>query len=151
VYELNSTLNDPEGVWIAHHSTNRYRDWDELRYSIRSLEKYTGPWRNTIQLLVNSVPDEDGKLERQTPTWLNNHAKTRKDVKVISLEELFDEDKQPCLPTFNSLTIENQIFNINSTSDHVRYLRVGHRTLLTSLSALYALGRHAAGKTSRRI
>lgn len=118
-YERQSVLNDPDGHWISGHGVNRYRDWDELRYSIRSLEKYTGSWRNTIQFLVNSVPGRDGKLHKQSPSWLNTEAKTQEDVQLVSQEELFDDDKQPCLPTFNSLTIENQIFNTNSTTDRV--------------------------------
>ena len=54
-YELTSPLNDEEGKWISNHSINRYRDWDELRYSFRSLDKYAKNFPNKIQLLVNSV------------------------------------------------------------------------------------------------
>lgn len=56
-YEVNSTLNDAEGKWLESHRINRYRDWDELRYSIRSVEKYASKFRNKIQLLVNAIAD----------------------------------------------------------------------------------------------
>jgi hypothetical protein len=117
-YELNSVLNDVEGTWMKSHGKNRYRDWDELRYSLRSIEKYAGNVRNKIQILVNSVNGtEDGK---QIPWWLNAEQSTHETVQVLAQEEFFDRDKHVCLPTFNSLTMENQIFNTPSNVDHVR-------------------------------
>jgi hypothetical protein len=117
-YELNSVLNDVEGTWMKSHGRNRYRDWDELRYSLRSIEKYAGNFRNKIQILVNSVTGtEDGK---QIPWWLNAEQSTHDTVQVLAQEEFFDRDKHVCLPTFNSLTMENQIFNTPSNVDHVR-------------------------------
>ena len=118
-FELSSPLNDAEGLWLKSHGVNRYRDWDELRYSIRSLERYTGSWRNTVQLLVNSVKGKDGKVEPQMPLWLSDDPVTAREVRVVPQEELFDNNKRSCLPTFNSLTIENQIFNINSSAEHL--------------------------------
>jgi hypothetical protein len=41
-YELNSSLNDEDGIWLSSHGSNTYREWDELRYSVRSVEKYAG-------------------------------------------------------------------------------------------------------------
>jgi hypothetical protein len=109
---------------------NRYRDWDELRYSIRSVEKYAGTFRNKIQLLVNAVADPNEAaaatventaviVGKQRPLWLKNNAETNDVVQVLSQEEFFDETEQACLPTFNSLTIENQIFNTKSDTDRV--------------------------------
>jgi hypothetical protein len=117
-YELNSVLNDVEGTWIKSHGINRYRDWDELRYSLRSIEKHAGQFRNKIQILVNSINGtEDGK---QIPWWLNAEPSTHEIVQVLAQEEFFDREKHVCLPTFNSLTIENQIFNTPSDTDNVR-------------------------------
>jgi Stealth protein CR2, conserved region 2/Stealth protein CR1, conserved region 1 len=118
-YELNSVLNDVEGTWIKSHGRNRYRDWDELRYSLRSIEKFARNFRNKIQILVNSVNGtEDGK---QIPWWLNAEQSTYETVQVLAQEEFFDQEKHVCLPTFNSLTMENQIFNTPSNVDHVRH------------------------------
>lgn len=112
-YEENSVLNDAEGKWMSTHGVNRYRDWDELKYSIRSVEKFASGFRNKIQIVVNSVKGtEAGK---QVPTWLNQDANDV--VQVLSQEEFFDEEKHVCLPTFNSLTIENQLFNTPSDTD----------------------------------
>ncbi|KAG0645560.1 Xylosylphosphotransferase 1 [Hyphodiscus hymeniophilus] len=129
-YEVNSTLNDPEGEWLESHRVNRYRDWDELRYSIRSIEKYAGNFRNKIQILVNAVADPKDVahatvenpaniIGRQRPLWLKDDAQTKDVVQILAQEEFFDENERGCLPTFNSLTIENQIFNTKSNTDRI--------------------------------
>jgi hypothetical protein len=129
-YELNSTLNDEDGEWLEAHRVNRYRDWDELRYSIRSVEKYASSFRNKIQLLVNAVADPKESLDatvenpasiigKQAPLWLNEDDTTRDVVQILSQEDFFDESEAGCLPTFNSLTIENQLFNTKSDTDRV--------------------------------
>ncbi|KIW12645.1 hypothetical protein PV08_09923 [Exophiala spinifera] len=114
-YEENSILNDDEGKWINSHGVNRYRDWDELRYSLRSVERYAAHFRNKIQIVVNSV---DGSAAgKQVPTWLNDEPITKEVVQIMAQEEFFDREKHACLPTFNSLTIENQLFNTPSNTD----------------------------------
>jgi len=116
-FEENSVLNDEDGKWIKSHGVNRYRDWDELRYSLRSVERYASDFRNKIQIVVNSV---DGtEAGKQVPSWLNNERATREVVQVIAQEEFFDREKHACLPTFNSLTIENQLFNTPSDTDYL--------------------------------
>ena len=116
-FEENSVLNDDEGKWISSHGVNRYRDWDELRYSLRSVEKYASHFRNKIQIIVNSV--KGTKAGKQIPTWLNDKPSTQEVVQVLAQEEFFDLEKHVCLPTFNSLTIENQLFNTPSDTDFV--------------------------------
>ena len=124
-YELNSTLNDPEGTWIASHSSNRYREWDELRYSMRSVEKYAGNFTNRIQILVNAYqkmdPSRSGTytVDKQKPHWLRDDVEK---VQVLSQEEFFGPEERKCLPTFDSLTIENQLYNTKSETDRVRHL-----------------------------
>ncbi|KIW16119.1 hypothetical protein PV08_06170 [Exophiala spinifera] len=117
-WEENSVLNDPVGEWIKSHGVNRYRDWDELRYSFRSIEKNAGHFMNNIKVLVNAIYDNDSPVRKQQPTWLDlEDPKVSKLVQVIAQEELFEADKKACLPTFNSLTMENQIFNTESDID----------------------------------
>jgi hypothetical protein len=125
-YELNSVLNDEDGKWITSHGINRYRDWDELRYSLRSIERYAPDFRNKIQIIVNSV--QGTEVGKQVPTWLNDDPVTKETVQVFSQEEFFDLEKHACLPTFNSLTIENQLFNTPSDTDNVRCL---HASILS--------------------
>ncbi|SMY26217.1 unnamed protein product [Zymoseptoria tritici ST99CH_1A5] len=117
-YELNSTLNDPEGAWIGKHGENRYRDWNELKYSVRSIEEYAR-FRNKIQVLVNSLNGTSDKgARKQIPMWLDT-LKATDTFEVLTQEDFFEEDKQGCLPTFNSLTIENQIHNTDSGVDRL--------------------------------
>jgi hypothetical protein len=121
-FELNSTLNDPEGIWMASHGSNRYREWDELRYSMRSVEKYAGHFTNRIQILVNTFEntktDETSATtyDKQRPLWLRDDVDK---VQVICQEEFFGPDERKCLPSFDSLTIENQLYNTKSEVDRV--------------------------------
>ncbi|KAI5860616.1 hypothetical protein GGS23DRAFT_606865 [Durotheca rogersii] len=123
-YELDSPLNDKDGKWISRHSINRYRDWDELRYSLRSLDVYAKGFVNKIQLLVNSVGgasyQRDGKNMRpQRPAWLKDDDAAREHVEVLSHESFFGKRERECLPTFNSLSIESQIFRTPSSTDQL--------------------------------
>ncbi|KAF2003940.1 hypothetical protein P154DRAFT_427696 [Amniculicola lignicola CBS 123094] len=122
-YELNSSLNDEEGVWLDAHSANRYRDWGELRYSMRSVETFAGTFYNRIQILVNAYQNTawDGSQKKtqagkQRPYWLREDLEN---VQVLSQEEFFGPDERKCLPTFDSLTIENQLYNTKSETDRV--------------------------------
>ncbi|KEQ69631.1 hypothetical protein M436DRAFT_55353 [Aureobasidium namibiae CBS 147.97] len=118
-YELNSTLNDDAGEWVASHGVNRYRDWDELRYSIRSVEKHASSFSNNIQILVNAVVGLDGQMTKQRPTWLKSDSAIGDKLQVLSQEDFFGDTEAQCLPTFNSLTIENQIHNTPSNTDRI--------------------------------
>jgi hypothetical protein len=121
-YEINSSLNDADGVWMASHGSNRYREWDELRYSMRSVEKYAGRFTNRIQILVNAF--KNSKIDESSPTtygkqrphWLRTDMEK---VQVLSQEEFFGPEERKCLPSFDSLTIENQLYNTKSETDRV--------------------------------
>ena len=121
-YELNSSLNDADGVWIKSHGSNRYREWDELRYSMRSVEKYAGHFMNRIQILVNAFKNSNTDdtspttYGKQRPNWLRSDMKN---VQVLSQEEFFGPEERKCLPSFDSLTIENQLYNTKSEVDRV--------------------------------
>ncbi|KAJ4024673.1 hypothetical protein NW752_003228 [Fusarium irregulare] len=120
-YEEASSLNDPEGEWMQSHGSNRYRSWDELRYSIRSVEKFAGDFRNKIQLLVNAVDKtsdpEFGRFSKQRPLWLKDDDDTKLVVETLSQEDFFNEEEHGALPSFNSLTIESQLYNTPSNID----------------------------------
>lgn len=102
---------------------NRYRDWDELKYSIRSLDKYAKPFINKIQLLVNSVyngtDDDSQSLRPQRPNWLRDDEETRRNVQILAQEDFFDETEKQCLPSFDSVSIESQIHMTPSNVDQL--------------------------------
>lgn len=121
-YELNSSLNDEDGIWLSSHGSNRYREWDELRYSVRSVEKYARKFLNRIQMLVNAVEFPINsecsrtKMDKQRPQWLEENSDK---VEVLSQKEFFGPEERKCLPSFDSLTIENQLYNTRSDTDQV--------------------------------
>ncbi|MFF6956578.1 stealth conserved region 3 domain-containing protein [Streptomyces sp. NPDC088197] len=84
----------------------RFRNRDELRYSLRSLEMYA-PWVRNIYLVTDD----------QVPPWLDTSCP---DVKVVSHRDIFADPS--CLPTFNSHAIESQIHRIEGLSEHFLYL-----------------------------
>lgn len=82
----------------------RFRDNDELKYSLRSAQKFA-PWINHIYIVT------DG----QTPKWLNTkHPK----ISVVDHKQIMPAD---ALPTFNSYAIENYIDNIPGLSEYFLY------------------------------
>jgi len=57
-YKLESKLvgSENNATNLPVEPKNRHRVWDELRYSLRSVDKYAPPtWRNRIQVLVHDV------------------------------------------------------------------------------------------------
>lgn len=79
----------------------RWRDNDELRYSLRSVEMFA-PWINRIFIVT------DG----QRPAWLNtDHPK----VRIVDHSEILDPE---ALPVFNSHAIESCIYKIPGLSEY---------------------------------
>ena len=80
---------------------NRFRDWDNLRYWFRGVEKFA-PWVNDIYFVTW------GHL----PEWLNTDHPKLKIIKHI------DYIPEKYLPTFNSNTIETNLHRIDGLSEH---------------------------------
>ena len=88
----------------ARHST-RFHNRDELRYSLRSVDKYA-PFIRNIYIV------SDG----QTPDWLNTDNPR---ISVVPHRQIFPAD---ALPTFNSHAIEARLHHIPNLSEHYIYL-----------------------------
>ena len=82
----------------------RYRDNDELRYSLRALERYFPDCGH-----VYIVTDE------QTPIWLQNSAQ----ITIIDHQDLIPAKR---LPIFDSANIESYIHRIPNLSERYFYL-----------------------------
>jgi len=79
----------------------RFVSNDELKYSLRSVEKYA-PWINKIYIITDN----------QVPKWLNlNHPK----IKIIDHKDIMPASARP---SFNSTSIEHCISNIKDLSEH---------------------------------
>ena len=89
---------------IQAYCKGRFINNDELKYSLRSVEKYI-PWVNNIFI----VTDE------QVPRWLNiNHPK----IKMIFHKDFIPNE---ILPLFNSCAIECFLADIPNLSEHFIY------------------------------
>eukprot|EP00980_Cylindrotheca_fusiformis_P017354 scaffold5380_cov131-Cylindrotheca_fusiformis.AAC.31 len=94
------------GLDQGPNQANRYKDHQELRYSMRSIVK-NAPWIRNIYLLT---ADGEG------PDWLDaSHPK----IKIVSHKDTFDNPAH--LPTFSSRPIEANLPNIPGISDYALY------------------------------
>ncbi|MFE9566002.1 stealth conserved region 3 domain-containing protein [Streptomyces sp. NPDC006487] len=84
----------------------RFRNRDELRYSLRSLQMFA-PWVRTIHLVTDD----------QIPEWLDTR---QPGLEVVSHRDLFPEPSW--LPTFNSHAIESQLHRVEGLSEHFLYV-----------------------------
>lgn len=83
----------------------RFRDNDELLFSLRSVEQYA-PWLRSIILVT----------DRQVPSWLNT---THPSLRIVDHVELFG--KVGSLPNFNSHAIGARLHHIEGLSEHYIY------------------------------
>jgi len=103
-------LGDPFAEDVAE---NRFFDNDELKYSMRSVEKHA-PWIRNVYLVTNG----------QVPNWLDlSHSK----IKLITHEQIFLNKSH--LPTFSSPAIESHLHRIKGLSK--RFLYFNDDVLLT--------------------
>ncbi|XP_030635121.1 N-acetylglucosamine-1-phosphotransferase subunits alpha/beta isoform X2 [Chanos chanos] len=87
-------------------SASRFEDNEELRYSLRSVEKHA-PWVRHIFIVTNG----------QIPSWLNLDNPR---VTVVTHQDIFQN--QSHLPTFSSPAIETHIHRIPGLSQKFIYL-----------------------------
>jgi hypothetical protein len=90
---------NPEDV-----SPHLFRDWDNLKYWFRGVEKYA-PWVNKVYFVTNG----------QKPEWLNLDCEK---LVWVKHEEYIPKEY---LPTFNSHTIELNLHRIKGLSEHFVY------------------------------
>jgi len=83
------------------NTVGRYQNNEELKYSLRSIEKHI-PWVRKIFIVTDN----------QTPSFLDtNHSK----IQIIDHSEIIPNEY---LPSFNSSVIEHFIYNIPDLSEH---------------------------------
>ncbi len=86
-------------------SEERFRSRDELKYSLRSVEKFA-PWVRTIHIVTAG----------QCPEWLNvDHPK----IRLVDHADIYL--KPEWLPTFNSSGIETQLHHVPGLADKFLY------------------------------
>lgn len=77
---------------------------EELRYSLRSVEKYA-PWIRKIFILT----------DQQTPQWLNPE---NEKVQIVDIREILPSEALPC---YNSVVIEHFLYRIPGLAEHFIY------------------------------
>lgn len=98
-------VNDPEQFTESATAEARFRQHDELRYSLRSLERHA-PWVNHIWIVTAN----------QVPAWLRtDHPK----VTVVNHHDIWSGEGS--LPTFNSHAIEAHLHRIEGLAEHFIY------------------------------
>ncbi|CAB3386425.1 Hypothetical predicted protein [Cloeon dipterum] len=99
-------LEMTSGQEAEDFSDSRFLDKEELRYSLRSVEKYA-PWVRHVYVVTNG----------QIPYWLNlDHPR----LSVVTHQQLFLN--QSHLPTFSSPAIESHLHRIPGLSKRFLYL-----------------------------
>ncbi len=82
-----------------------YTDNNELKYSLRSVEKFA-PWVNQIYIVTDN----------QIPKWLNlDHPK----IKIVDHSEIFTNKEH--LPSFSARAIECHLHNIKTLEEYYIY------------------------------
>ena len=108
--------NDPQ--WLAKRNAcigkteeksavncdGRYADNDELKYSLRSIDKYA-PWLRRIFIVTDN----------QVPVWLDT---ANPKVRIVDHKEIMPD---VCLPCFNSAVIEHFLYRIPGLAEHFIY------------------------------
>ena len=102
---------------------NKFRDWGELRYSMRSLAAHA-PWLRRFFVVVAGAG--------QVPRWLNaSHPR----LTVVYHAELFAAaGATDALPTFNSLAIESVLHHLPGVAP--RFLYVNNDVMLGRATSL---------------
>lgn len=95
---------DPNCKLDAKHLAERYRDWENLQYWFRAVEKYA-PWVHRIYLVTWG----------HIPVWLNLSCEK---LVVVNHRDFIPEQY---LPTFNANTIELNFHRIPGLSEHFVY------------------------------
>ena len=94
----------PTGSGRAHHD-ERFKNRDELKFSLRSIDMFA-PFVRNVYIVTNG----------QVPAWLNQENER---VKVVTHEQIYRNREY--LPTFNSSGIETQLHHIPGLSEHFLY------------------------------
>jgi hypothetical protein len=98
-------LRDAGSAGADGVGAHRFRDNDELRYSLRALETFA-PWTGHVHLVTNG----------QVPAWLD---RSHPDLSVVTHEAIFPDPNH--LPTFNSRAIELHLCRIPALSERFLY------------------------------
>ena len=99
----NATIGKP----VENSGVNcegRYANNDELKFSLRSIEKYA-PWIHRIFIVTDN----------QAPSWLDT---SNPKIQIVDHTEIMPPESLPC---FNSSVLEHFLYKIPGLSEHFLY------------------------------
>lgn len=99
IAKRNACVGAPTGG--GEYCEGRYANHDELKYSLRSVERYA-PWIRKIFIVT------DG----QTPAWLDT---SNPKIQIVDHKEILPPESLPC---FNSTVIEHFLARIPGLAEH---------------------------------
>ncbi|KAF9308830.1 Xanthine phosphoribosyltransferase 1 [Podila horticola] len=118
------------GRYQGDQTVNRFRDMDELKYSVRSVYENGRGLGGKIHVLTTDVDPEASSGMGQVPVWLDLDA-AKGNLTLVHHASIFEDSS--VLPTFNSLSIESQFHHVPNLTDVFMYLNddvfLGTRTL----------------------
>ena len=100
----NEALKKEGKLDIQATTAGRFEQIDELKFSLRSVEKYM-PWIHHIFIII----------DRQLPKWLDL---TNRKISIIDHSQILPQDS---IPIFNSCAIETCLHKIPHLSEHFLY------------------------------
>ncbi|KAG0338782.1 hypothetical protein BG000_003408 [Podila horticola] len=107
---------------VDTEAINRYRDMNELQYSVRSVAENASPGLiHRIHILTTTVPDDfdEKRTIGQVPAWLDQRP-GQETIRLVEHKNIYDN--LSVLPSFNSLSIESQMHHIPELSEIFMYL-----------------------------
>lgn len=102
--KVKNTMVESEKTDVSVDCKGRYADNDELKFSLRSIEKYA-PWINQIYIITDN----------QKPEWLDL---TNPKIKIIDHKQIMPIEILPC---YNSGVMELFLHKIDGLSEHFLY------------------------------
>ena len=116
----------------------RFSNNDELKYSLRSVQKYC-PWIRNIYIITDN----------QIPDWINTN---NNNLRIIDHKEIFEKN---ILPTFNSNAIEMRLKYIKGISDNFLSFNddffIGKKTTKSDFFYENGLPKIFVGKTKSKL
>ncbi|MDR1553655.1 MAG: Stealth CR1 domain-containing protein [Prevotellaceae bacterium] len=97
-------IKNTENVENAINCEGRFANNDELKYSLRSVEKHI-PWINKIFIVT----------DQQIPAWLDT---SNPKIQIVDHTEILPKEALPC---YNSLVIEYFLWKIPNLSEYFLY------------------------------
>lgn len=103
-------------------SSRRYVNHDELKYLLRSIDRYI-PWIHRIHVISSDQPPPDWLMPNETLGFDFDINTKEKTANKPILRWVNDRTilKENCLPTFNSHALESAIHRLDELTEHFLY------------------------------